>query len=224
MVSAVGYRRRSRRSGLLLLGTLGYFLHVYAGNALGAVAQNRLSLLYAAEFSAALYAFVLVSASFPAEEPHTLFPASTPRRGPAALMLASGVVLLAVWGVPLLTAALTGPAPPGPGPCTTEFTMVLDLAVIAPAAFLAGTLFLRRPPMGYLLAPSLLPLEILLAPLIIARTAAQLLARVRFTVRRSSGRWAGSCCWRARPPPSWCPCSAPPDGRTLRGPRPGAVT
>lgn len=190
-VSAVGYRRGSRRSGLLLLGALGYVLYVYAGYALGAVAHNRLSLLYAAVFSAALYAFVLLFASFPAEELHTLFPAATPRRGPAALMLASGVVLLAVWGVPLLTAALTGAAPPGLGPYTTEFTMVLDLAVIAPAAFLAGTLILRRRPLGYLVALSLLVLEVLLAPLIIAQTAAQLLAGVRFTAPEVLGPMGG---------------------------------
>lgn len=163
----------------------------YAGYALGAIAHNRLSLLYAAVFSAALYGFVLLFASFPTEELHTLFPATTPRRGPAALMLASGVVLLAVWGVPLLTAALTGAAPPGLGPYTTEFTMVLDLAVIAPAAFLAGTLILRRRPLGYLVALSLLVLEISLAPLIIAQTAAQLLAGVRFTIPEVLGPMGG---------------------------------
>lgn len=180
-VCAAGYRRGSRRAGLLLLGTLGFFLYVYAGYALGAVAHNRLSLLHAVVFSAALWAVVLMVAAFPAAERGLLFPAGTPRLGPAVLMLASGAVLLAVWGTPLLSAALTGAAPPGLGPYSTEFTMVLDLAVVAPAAVAAGVLILRRRPSGYLLALSLLVLEVLLAPLIVAQTVAQLLAGVRFT-------------------------------------------
>lgn len=190
-ISAAGYRRGNRRAGLLLLGTLGCFLYVYAGYALGAVAHNRLSLLHAVVFSAALWAVVLMFAAFPAAEHGALFPAGTPRLGPAVLMLASGTVLLVVWGAPLLTAALTGSAPPGLGPYSTEFTMVLDLAVIAPAAFVAGVLILRRRPFGYLLALSLLVLEVLLAPLIVAQTVAQLLAGVRFTVPEVIGPMGG---------------------------------
>ncbi|MFF0990851.1 hypothetical protein [Kocuria nitroreducens] len=189
--SAARYRRGNRRAGLLLLGTLGFFLYVYAGYALGAVAHNRLSLLHAVVFSAALWAVVLMFAAFPETQRSALFPAGTPRLGPAVLMLASGAVLLGVWGTPLLSAALTGTAPPGLGPYSTEFTMVLDLAVVAPAAFVAGVLILRRRPFGYLLALSLLVLEVLLAPLIAAQTAAQLLAGVRFTIPEIIGPMGG---------------------------------
>ncbi|MFE7631404.1 hypothetical protein [Kocuria sp. NPDC057446] len=189
--SALGYRRGSPRAGLLLLGTLGYFLYVYGGYALGAVAHNRLSLLHAVVFSAALWAVVLMFAAFPAAGRDALFPAGTPRLGPATLMLASAAVLLVVWGVPLLSSALTGVPPPGLGPYSTEFTMVLDLAVVAPAACVAGVLILRRRPFGYLLALSLLVLEVLLAPLVIAQTTAQLLAGVRFTVPEVLGPMGG---------------------------------
>lgn len=179
--AAVGWWRGSTRAGLVLLGALGYFLYVYAGCALGAVAYNELFLLYVVLFSAALYAFVLVFAAFFRQDPARLFPPGTPRRGPAALMFASAVVLVVAWGAALVAAALTGVAPEGLGPYSTEFTEALDLAVITPATVWAGVLILRRDPRGYLIAVSLLVLEILLAPLIIAQTVLQLRAGVTFT-------------------------------------------
>ncbi|MFI7582975.1 hypothetical protein ACH9DO_04185 [Kocuria sp. M1N1S27] len=189
--SAVGSWRGSARSGLVLLGTLGYFLYVYAGYALGAIAYNELFLLYVVLFSAALYAFVLVCAAFFRQDPAGLFPAGTPRRGPAALMFASAVVLLVVWGAPLVSAALAGTSPAGLGPYSTEFTEALDLAVITPAAVWAGVLILHRDPRGYLIAVSLLVLEILLAPLIIAQTVLQLRAGAAFTPPEIIGPMAG---------------------------------
>lgn len=182
LVGAVGWRRGSTRAGLVLLGTLGYFLYVYAGYALGAIAYNELFLLYVVLFSAALYAFVLVFAAFSAQDPARLFLPGTPRRGPAVLMFASTMVLVVVWGIPLVSAALTGATPAGLGPYSTEFTEALDLAVIAPATVWAGVLILRQDPRGYLIAVSLLVLEVLLAPLIIAQTVLQLRAGVIFTL------------------------------------------
>ncbi|GAA1750958.1 hypothetical protein GCM10009767_07410 [Kocuria aegyptia] len=182
LAATLGWWRGSTRAGLVLLGTLGYFLYVYAGYALGAIAYNELFLLYVVAFSAALYAFVLVFAAFFRQDPDRLFPPGTPRRGPAVLMFASTVVLVVVWGIPLVNAAVTGAAPEGLGPYSTEFTEALDLAVITPATVWAGVLILRRDRRGYLIAVSLLVLEILLAPLIIAQTVLQLRAGVTFTL------------------------------------------
>jgi hypothetical protein len=191
VAATVGWWRGSTRAGLVLLGTLGYFLYVYAGYALGAIAYNRLFLLYVVLFSAALYAFVLVSAAFFRQDPVGLFPPDTPRRGPAVLMFASTVVLLVVWGAPLVSAALTGVAPEGLGPYSTEFTEAVDLAVITPATAWAGVLIMCRRPRGYLIAVSLLVLEILLAPLIIAQTVLQLRAGVSFTLPEIIGPMIG---------------------------------
>ncbi|MEX5298333.1 hypothetical protein RCG67_06100 [Kocuria sp. CPCC 205292] len=189
--ATVGWWRGSTRAGLVLLGTLGYFLYVHAGYALGAIAYNELFLLYVVLFSAALYAFVLVFAAFFRQDPARLFSPGTPRRGPAVLMFASTVVLLVVWGVPLVSAALMGATPEGLGPYSTEFTEALDLAVITPATAWAGVLILRRDPRGYLIAVSLLVLEVLLAPLIIAQTVMQLRAGVTFTLPEIIGPMIG---------------------------------
>ncbi|MFF0936085.1 hypothetical protein ACFYE6_03315 [Kocuria sp. CPCC 205316] len=142
-------------------------------------------------FSAALYAFVLVFAALFRQDPARLFPPGTPRRGPAALMFAGTVVLVVVWGAPLVAAALTGVAPEGLGPYSTEFTEALDLAVITPATVWAGVLTLRRDPQGYLIAVSLLVQEILLAPLIIAQTVLQLRAGVTLTLPEILGPMIG---------------------------------
>lgn len=106
-------------------------------------------------------------------------------------MFASTAVLLVVWGAPLLTAMLTGTPPEGLGPYSTEFTEALDLAVITPATAWAGVLVLRRQPQGYLIAVSLLVLEILLAPLIIAQTIFQLRTGMSFTLPEIIGPMIG---------------------------------
>ncbi|GAB2622100.1 hypothetical protein GCM10009696_29860 [Kocuria himachalensis] len=83
--------------------------------ALGAIAYNELILLYVVLFSAALYAFVLVFAAFFRQDAARLFPIGTRRRGPAAPMFASTVVLVEVWGPAGGGRALRGD-PGGAGP------------------------------------------------------------------------------------------------------------
>lgn len=57
--------------------------------------------------------------------------------------------------------------------------------------FLAGVLILRRNPLGYLIAFSLLVLETTLAPLIATQTVSQVLAGVSFTTGEIVGPMAG---------------------------------
>jgi len=58
VITTLLYRRGSLGGGLLLTGTLGFFLYNYASLALGA-AYNNLFLVYVALFGASLFAFVL---------------------------------------------------------------------------------------------------------------------------------------------------------------------
>jgi hypothetical protein len=190
VVCTLLYRRGSLRGGLLLTGTLGYFLYVYASLALGA-AYNRLFLVYIVLFSAGLFALVLAFTSidlrtFPAHVSPTV-----PRRGPALFMVAGGLVTLVVWLGPLLGALLQGEPPELLDSYTTSVTDVLDLGVITPAAILAGALILRRALVGYLMAFSLLVLEVMLAPMIAAQTVAQIAAGVTFTPAEIVGPMAG---------------------------------
>jgi hypothetical protein len=172
VASVWSYRRGSLRGGLLLLGTLGYFLYAYASTALSA-AYNNLFLLNVALFSASFFAFVLAFASF---DPGALarYAERLPRRGPAAFMFASALVIVVVWGLALLLALARSETPAGLESYTTMYTHAVDLAIILPAAASAGLLILRRQMLGYLIALSLLVLEIMLAPLITAQTIYQL--------------------------------------------------
>lgn len=191
LVCAHLHRRGSLRGTLLLLGTLAYFLYVYASYALGAVAYNELFLLYVGLFSASLYAFILAFRAVDAAELGQRMAVDVPRRGPALFMVASGVITLLVWGAPVVAALVTASPPARMDSYSTPVTFALDLATITPAAFTAGILILRRSPVGYLIAVSLLVLEAMLAPLIIVQTVSQLAAGVGYTPGQIIGPLAG---------------------------------
>lgn len=190
IVATLRYRRGSLRWGLLLVGTLGYFLYVYASLTLNA-AYNDLFLVYVALCSASLFALILAyrSIELPALQSHFL--PNLPRRGPALFMVASGLVTLIIWLSPLLSALVQGQPPALLGSSTTMVTDALDLAIITPATIIAGALILRRSPLGYLIACSLLVLEMLLAPLIAAQTVSQVVAGVSFSAGQIVGPIAG---------------------------------
>jgi hypothetical protein len=179
LTSTVLYRRGALRWRLLHTGVLVYFLYIYGSVALGTVAFNPLFPLYVLIFSASLFAAVLSFASVDRIDlaRHTGPP--MPRRGLAAFLIASGVITLVVWGLPLATAVASGGVTERLDSYTTEVTFALDLASITPLTVLAGVLVLRRAALGYQLAMSLLVLETLLAPLIAAQTAGQHAAGVR---------------------------------------------
>jgi hypothetical protein len=178
--------RGSLRARLLLTGTLFYFLYVYATLAIG-TAYNNLFLVYVALFSASLFAFVLSFTSINARTLGTRFSAHLPRRAPAAFMFAAGLVTLVIWLIDPVVALLRQQTPDLLENSTTLVTHALDLAIIIPAAFVAGILILRRATIGYLIAFSLLILLAMLAPIIGAQTAFQLAAGVSFTLAVIAG-------------------------------------
>lgn len=189
-LSTLLYRRGSLRGALLLAGTLVWFLYTYASMALG-TAYNNLFLLYIALFSASLFAFVQVLTSIDRRRLPLHISSAIPRRGIAVFMIASGLVTIVVWLVPLLGALVRNEPPALLDSYTVTVTDVLDLGVIAPAVFLAGALILRGDPLGYLIAVSLLVLEAMLAPMMVAQTLFQLDAGVSFTPGEIAGPLAG---------------------------------
>ncbi len=191
LFSAWLYRRGSLKGALLLVGTLAYFFYVYASYALGTVAYNELFLVYVALFSASLFAFILAFRSVYPGVLSSRFSVRMPRRGLAAFMFVSGLVTLFVWGEPLVSALVSGGPPERMDTYTTPVTYALDLAIITPAVFLVGVLVLRRDPLGYLIAFSLLVVEAMLAPVITAQTVSQVSAGVEFTPAEMVGPVAG---------------------------------
>jgi hypothetical protein len=176
IASTAMYRRGAVRWRLLHTGVLVCFLYVYGSAALGTVAFNPLFPLYVLIFSASLFATVLSFASVDDAELARHVGPPMPRRGLAAFLIASGIVTVVVWGLPLATAVAAGGVTDRLDTYPTEVTFALDLATITPLTFVAGVLVLRRAALGYRLAMSLLVLETLLAPLIAAQTVGQIAA------------------------------------------------
>ena len=190
VTSIVLYQRGSVSGQLLLTGTLGYFLYLYASMALGA-SYNRLFLLYIVIFSASLFAFIQVFSSVNLDLVASQIPAGLPRRGLAIFMFAAGLVTLVVWGAPLVVALIKGGPPDRMDSYTTMVTYALDLAIITPATFLCAVLVLRGDPLGVVIAAPLLTLIVLLAPQIILSTIFQKSAGVPFTMGEMIGPVAG---------------------------------
>jgi hypothetical protein len=185
------HRRRSPRGTLLLTGSLGYLLYVYATYALG-VAYNPLYLAYVTLMSASLFGFV---AAFALTDRTALAAVAAapdfPHRTLARFLLMSAGVTAVVWLQPLITALVQGRAPDLLEIYTTPVTFSLDLAVLTPAAAVAGLLVRRREPLGYLLAAPLLTTIVLLLPTIALSTALQAAAGVTFTAAEVIGPVAG---------------------------------
>jgi hypothetical protein len=185
------HRDGSPRGTLLMTGSLGYLLYVYANYALG-VAYNPLYLAYVTLLSACLFGFV---AAFTATDRVALATAAAdprlPHRALSRFLLASAAVTAVVWLQPLVAALLQGRAPELLDVYTTTVTYSLDLAVITPAAALAGLLVRRREPLGYLLAAPLLVTVVLMLPTICLGTALQVAAGISFTPAQVVGPIAG---------------------------------
>jgi hypothetical protein len=179
------YRRGSPRGALVLAGALAYFLYNSASLALGA-AYNNLFLVYLACFSASLFALARAAVSIDLQTLSATISPRLPRRALAAFMFVAGSSVF-VWLVEIVGALARGAVPPGLASYTTDVTAVLDLGVIAPAAFLAGVLLLRRAPLGYLLAASLMILNALIGLVVVAQTVMQSLAGITL----SAGQYVG---------------------------------
>jgi hypothetical protein len=183
-------RQGSVRARLVLSGSLAWFLYVGASS-LGAIAYNDLFVVYVALLSASLFAFIMAFASIDSAEVRFGDPDREPRLGLAVFMFVSGAFVVAVWMIGPIAGLLTGDQPTDLESYTTLFTNGLDVAVIAPSAFIAGVLVLRQEPLGHLIAVPLLVLEAMLAPLVAAMTVSQVQAGVMFTTGEIVGPIVG---------------------------------
>jgi hypothetical protein len=175
--AALLYRRGSLQGGLLLTGTLGYYLYNSVSMAVG-YAYNNLFLVYVALMSLTLFAFILAFLSFDLPGLPSHFAERLPRRGISTFLFIVGVSLIFVWGVmDILPALVNGQTPTLTGH-TTLPTHALDMGIIAPVSILSGFLLLRREPLGYLLASTLLIVSAVLGGGVLALSAAQVLAQV----------------------------------------------
>lgn len=169
-------RSGSRRGLYLLTGALAFMAYVYVTMSFGA-AYNELFLVYIALMGLSLAALTIVAPSLA----HLALPDRTPRRSVGAFLIFVGVGLLAVWAPPIVAALVEGGPPPTLQANTTIVTFAIDLGIIAPAAFVAGGLLLRRRTSALPLSAAVLTLGAFIGPCIGAATIAQVAAGVTFT-------------------------------------------
>jgi hypothetical protein len=178
IVSFVLYRQGSLRGGLLLSGALAYFLYTYMSLGFGA-AYNNLFLVYILIFSASLFGLSLALASFDLQTLPAHFAATLPRRGIGIFLVVSGIILSLIWLLlSILPALLRSKAPPEAYYYTTFMTGIVDIAIVAPALLIAGVLILRRAPLGYLLASTMLVFTCILGPNLTAGGIIQVVEKV----------------------------------------------
>ncbi|MCZ2849741.1 hypothetical protein [Modestobacter sp. VKM Ac-2978] len=191
LASWLHHLRGSPRGNLLLTGALGYMAYVSANQALG-VAYNPLYLAYVALLSASLFGFVAaLAATDRAILQAVADDAGMPHRPLSRFLITSAAVTALVWLQPLVSALLQGTAPTLLDVYTTPVTYSLDLAIIVPAAGLAGLLVRRRDPLGYLIAAPLLVTIVMLLPTITLSTLLQAQAGITFTAAEVIGPIAG---------------------------------
>jgi hypothetical protein len=172
------YRRGSVRGGLLLSGTLAYFLYYYGSLAISG-AYNHLFLVYLVLLSASLFGSILLLTSFDLALLPSHFSPRLPRRGIGIYLIVSGVLLILIWLVlSILPALWSGKVPPEVGSYTTTVTYVIDMGIVAPALIVAGVLLLRTNPIGlaYLLASTLLVFTVILGVNLLTAGTLQMLA------------------------------------------------
>ncbi len=141
--------RGSLRGQLLLTGTLGFFLYTYMSMSM-LTALTALFLVYVALFGLSLYAFILAMLSMDLARLPERFSSRLPRRLIAWLLLALGGFLALVW-VARIAADLAPGSVAALDNTTTLVIQAMDLALVVPAAIVAGVLLLRRSAWGYLL-------------------------------------------------------------------------
>jgi hypothetical protein len=156
LISFWMYRRGSMRDGMVLTGTLIFFLYNYGSLALGA-AYNNWFLAYIILTMTALYGTLGLLMSFDLQTFPAHFSERLPRRGISIFLIISGVVLFCIWlFLSILPALIADKIPAEVASYTTIITFVVDMGIIAPAMVIGGGMFLRREPLGYIFASVLL--------------------------------------------------------------------
>jgi len=180
ILSLIWARRGNLRGQVLLAGIMGFFVYNATTLAFG-VAYNTLFLLYLIYFPVSLFAFILSCLSINLTELKDRLSQKYPRRLTAAFLIIAGCSVF-VWLIIILEAVLNGEVPHGIDSFATEVTYFLDLGLIAPTAFLAAFLLLRRNKTGSFLASLILTLNAMIGPVAFAQGIMQHRAGVEVTI------------------------------------------
>lgn len=153
LIALVWARTGSLKGRYFLSGILGYFLVTYLFYLVMGM-YNALFLVYVALLSMSFFAFTLTMLSF---EPNTLperFNEETPVKSTGGFLIFQCIAITLMWLGVVIPPLLSGEIiPKQVEHYTTLIVQGLDLALLLPLGILAGVLFIRKNPFGYLMTP-----------------------------------------------------------------------
>jgi hypothetical protein len=153
IIALLAARTGSLKGRFLLAGTLGYFLVTYLFYLLIGM-YNVLFLVYVCLLGTSFFAFMLTLLSFDRRQLPASFLSPTPHRLTGGFLVFQAVAIALLWLSIVVPPLLDGSIiPVQVEHYTTLVVQGLDLGLLLPAGIVAGTLFWRRRPFGYLFAP-----------------------------------------------------------------------
>lgn len=164
-------KKNSLKYRIIYLGLLSFILYYSASIAFGA-ALNNLFIVYLFLFSISLFSFITGIADIDYQGIEEKIGSNFPNKSIAIFLFFAGLSVF-VWLLEIISFMTTGSPPTGLGVKTTEPTFILDIGIIAPAAFLGGIFLLKRKPLGYVISPVLLVLNALIGIVVISQTIFQ---------------------------------------------------
>lgn len=166
LISLLWARKKSLKAQLLLAGTLSYFLVTYLFYLVMGM-YNYMYLAYVILLGCSFFALAKVLLSIETQKLPNYFSNSTPVKWVGRFLifnsLAIGLMWLQIVVPPLLDRSII---PLEVEHYTTLIVQGLDLGLLLPLSYISGLFFMRKRPLGYLLAPVyLIFLSILMAAL-----------------------------------------------------------
>lgn len=153
LIALLASRSGSIKGRLLLTGILGYFLVTYLFYLLMGM-YNVLFLVYVLLLATSFFAFLLSLLSIDRHALSSCFLPSAPIRLSGGFLLFITASIAFLWLSIIVPPLLDGTVVPGQVEhYTTLVVQGLDLGLLLPAGFVAGILFIRKRPFGYLLVP-----------------------------------------------------------------------
>jgi hypothetical protein len=153
LLSLVWARKGSMKGRFLLAGTLSYFLVTYLFYLVMGM-YNLLFLVYAALLGTSFFALAQTLFAIGLDNIADHFEPLTPVRSTGGFLIFNSLTIGLMWlGIvvpPLLNGTII---PEQVEHYTTLIVQGLDLGLLLPLSFVAGLLFMKKKPLGYLLAP-----------------------------------------------------------------------
>jgi hypothetical protein len=170
-------KRKQFKTRLFLVAVISVFTYYATSIAFG-VTYNFLHLGYIALFSASLFGLIIAIISIDLKLLQTSMADTLPFKGINIFLVFTGIALVVAWLPDIIGSLVKGTSLALIEVYTTSVTNVLDIGIIAPAAFVCMYLIKKRTGMGYVLLSILLTVCIVIGIMLPIQTVFQMQAGV----------------------------------------------